>query len=152
VIISKLRIFANAVLFILGLKLELRKTKRRKLMENENNDDFGRCSGRKAACQWEHLPGSMVCVSSNTATCEAVNILEAEESDFHDSNLVAATAAIKDILAKIPSDPQGRNLSFLKTNFGTLLAWVDHGGTSTNDAVTFESDDATVAKALKLKL
>jgi hypothetical protein len=152
VIINKFLIFAKADLCNTGLKLWVLQTKRRKLMENENSDDLRPCSGKNSACKWEHLPGSLACVTSDSGTCDVVNILEAEESDFHDCNLVAATAAIKDILAKIPSDPKGRNLSFLKTNFGTLLAWVDHGGTSTGDAVTSESDDAAVIAALKLKL
>lgn len=110
------------------------------------------CSGRDAKCKWVHTPGPLSCVAGDVSTCNMVNILEAEESDFHDSNLVAATAAIKEILANIPPDANGRNLSFLHTNMGQLLAWVEHGGTAAEGGVTADDDDETVATTLKLKL
>lgn len=121
-------------------------------MENKNNDDFGVCSGRDSNCEWVHNPGPLACESSNVSTCNVVNILEAEESDFHDSNLIAATAAIKQILANIPPDENGRNLSFLHTNMGQLLAWVNHGAEPVEGGVRANDDDDTVAAALKLKL
>lgn len=117
-------------------------------MENTNPV----CGGRDGSCKWIHSDGNSSCVESDVATCDIVNILEAEESNFHDCNLVEATAAIKAILAKIPPDPQGRHLSLLHTNMGQLLAWVQHGGTAVEGAVTADDDDATVAAALKLKL
>lgn len=120
-------------------------------MENTNTNLV--CGGRKgASCKWVHSPGPLSCIEGDPATCNIVNLLEAEESDFHDCNLIEATAAIKEILAKIPADPNGRNLSFLHTNMGQLLAWVEHGGTSVEGEVTADSDDETVAATLKLKL
>ena len=120
-------------------------------MENDNGVPV--CGGRKgSSCKWVHNPGPLSCIEGDPATCNVVNILEAEESDFHDSSLVAATAAIKEILANIPADPNGRNLSFVTTNMGTLLAWVNHGGDEVEGGVTADDDDKTVAAALKLKL
>ncbi|MEO6588189.1 MAG: hypothetical protein ABIP06_02575 [Pyrinomonadaceae bacterium] len=119
----------------------------------ENNEGQSICGGRGGgSCVWVRSLGPLSCVSGDASTCNEVNILEAEESDFHDCNLIDATAAIKEILAKIPADPNGRSLSFLHTNMGTLLAWVEHGGEPGEGAVTAEDDDATVAAALKLKL
>jgi hypothetical protein len=119
----------------------------------ENNESQLLCGGRGGgSCKWVHSPGPLACVSGDPSTCNEVNILEAEESDFHDCNLIDATAAIKEILAKIPADPNGRSLSFLHTNMGQLLAWVEHGGTPSEGAVTADDDDATVTAALKLKL
>jgi hypothetical protein len=109
------------------------------------------CSGRQS-CKWQATPGELSCVSSPTGTCNVANILEADESDFHDSHLVKASCEIKEILASIPPDPNGRSLSFIHTNMGTLLAWVEHGGTPIEGAVSSEHDDSTVAAALKLNL
>ena len=78
-------------------------------------------------------------------------LLDAEESGFLDGSLIAATSAIKDILANIPADVNGRTLSFLNTRMGTLLAWVEHGHDAWEGAVTAKDDDATIAAALKLK-
>ena len=120
-------------------------------METENVHPL--CGSRAKRCQWlkpGHHP--LTCDDSNTGNCSIVNILEAEHSDFHDSNLIAATAAIKEILADIPPDANGRTLSLLQTNMGQLLAWVEHDGTSIEGAVTADSDDEAVIKALNLKL
>jgi hypothetical protein len=78
-------------------------------------------------------------------------LLEAEASGFHDENLIAATQQIRAILAAIPPDPAGRKLSFIRTNMGELLAWMDHSGAEVPEgAVTAEDDDATIAQALRL--
>jgi hypothetical protein len=71
-------------------------------------------------------------------------------SEFHDQYLIAATQAIKEILAGIPTDAQGRKLSFLHTNMGSLLAWVEHGEAVPANAVTADHGDATIAEALGL--
>lgn len=120
-------------------------------MEYQNDDLV--CGGRGSSCKWVNNSPihPLICVEGSPATCNIVNLLEAEESDFHDSNLIEATAAIKEILAKIPPDPNGRNLSFVQTNMGTLLAWVEHGGDQIEGGVTAEDTDETVAAALKLK-
>lgn len=120
-------------------------------MENEKGVPV--CGGRGGgSCKWVHSDGPLGCVSGDSNSCNEVNILEAEESDFHDCNLIDATAAIKEILAKIPADPNGRSLSFLHTNMGQLLAWVEHGSEPGEDTITADDDDTTVAAALKLKV
>ncbi|NJM52500.1 MAG: hypothetical protein HC846_03340 [Blastocatellia bacterium] len=119
-------------------------------METENSENA--CGGRGRNCRWVGHPRPLSCEASSTNTCNVVNILEAEESDFHDSNLVAATAAIKEILANIPPDANGRNLSFLHTSMGQLLAWVEHGGDSGGSGVTADDEDERVIAALNLKL
>jgi hypothetical protein len=120
--------------------------KRRLFMNNENFEPLckaGRCG--------HQIKGDSVGCTTGPGNCIPVSLLEAEESGFHDSNLIDATRSIKDILASIPQDANGRTLSFLNTRMGTLLAWVEHGQEAWDGAVTGEDDDATIADALKLK-
>ncbi len=117
-------------------------------MSVENNVGNNPC---KSGCdfQLDDL-GNPSCVAGGDS-CSIAGLLEAEESSFHDSNLIQATNAINEILAGIPADADGRNLSFLKTNMGVLLAWVAHGETAIEGAVTSKSNDETLASALGLK-
>jgi hypothetical protein len=109
------------------------------------------CVGQ--SCEWvgSKAGGIDPTCSPGSGGCEVAHLLEAEESNFHDQQLVKATRKIRRILAKIPADPAGRKLSFCSTNMGILLAWVRHGGKVTSRRVTAKDDDATVAKALGLK-
>jgi hypothetical protein len=115
-------------------------------------DDGFVCGTGRESCKWQMLPGKLSCVSSPRGSCNRANILEADESDFHDSDLIKASCEINEILANIPPDPNGRTLSFVHTNMGTLLAWVEHGGTLIEGAVSSDHDDDAVTAALKLKL
>jgi hypothetical protein len=83
--------------------------------------------------------------------CGPAVMAEAETSAFHDQTLADATQKIKQVLASIPPDTQGRKLSFLKTHRGTLLAWVHHGAEVPPDAVPATADEKTLSKALHLK-
>ena len=130
------------------------------VIKKKRNDPPGTldCSGD--TCQWSLLKGGPtdskaehtdpIC-EAGSGGCSPATIVEAEESGFHDQQLVEATRKIRRILAKIPADPAGRKLSFCHTRMGTLLAWVQHGGKATGRRVTAKDDDATVAKALGLK-
>jgi hypothetical protein len=105
----------------------------------------------KGTCDFAISNDSAAC-GTGTGTCAQAELLEAEASGFHDENLIAATQQIRAILAAIPPDPAGRKLSFIRTNMGELLAWMDHSGAEVpDDAVTAEDDDATIAQALRLK-
>jgi hypothetical protein len=85
-------------------------------------------------------------------SCSVATLLVAEQSRFHDENLIQATRQINEILEGLPKDSEGRTLSFLHTRMGSLLAWVRHGATSLPPGVvTADDDDATLAKALHLK-
>src|SRR2546427_12338869 len=104
----------------------------------------------KGVCDYAISNDSAAC-SDGQGTCSVAEVLEAEASGFHDENLIAATQQIRAILAAIPPDPAGRKLSFIRTNMGELLAWMDHSGAEVpDDAVTAENDDATIAQALRL--
>jgi len=104
----------------------------------------------KGTCDYAISNDAAAC-SDGTGTCATAQLLEAELSGFHDENLIAATQQIRAILAAIPPDPAGRKLSFIRTNMGELLAWMDHSGADVpDDAVTAEDDDATIAAALRL--
>ncbi len=95
---------------------------------------------------------SAVCVEGGT-DCLRPQLLVAEPSKFHDQTLIDATAKINQILAALPADPDGRKVSLIVNNLGAMLAWVQHNGNlNDNYSVTSKSDDATVIKALKLKI
>ena len=117
-------------------------------MSNENNNIEPFC--KAGQCGHQILDGRLGCTDGDGG-CRPVSLLEAEASGFHDASLIAATTAIKGILANIPADANGRTLSFIHTNMGTLLAWVEHGHDAWQGAVTSADDDATIAAALKLK-
>lgn len=118
-------------------------------MIDENSVLFGAC-GSRAGCTFQVVDGSLGCVPG-TSSCQPVSLLDAEESAFHDSSLIEATRSIKEILAKLPQPADGCQLSFIHTNMGTLLAWVNHGADPVENAVTADDDDATIAAALRLK-
>lgn len=128
-------------------------------MEIENNiqipdvpplPDLGCPPGQ--TCSWGGINNIALCSPGNGDCIPDVNrgLLVAELSKFHDEILIAATQAINEILTGIPADPQGRQLSFLVTKMGILLAWVEHGVPVPKDAVTYDDDNATVAAALGL--
>jgi hypothetical protein len=107
------------------------------------------CIGK--ACQHVIVDDYAACETGSSA-CTQAKLLEAEPSGFHDENLIEATRRISEVLESIPPDPRGRKLSLLHTNFGSLLAWVDHNATVPADrGVRPDADDATIAKALRLK-
>lgn len=94
--------------------------------------------------------------TSEPGLCSLANFLEAEESAFHDKQLIEATRTIKDVLAKIPADKKGRKLSVINSKSGLLLAWVYHGRKDFGDrkgkeVITHQSDKEKIAAALKLK-
>ena len=113
-----------------------------------NESSITACRG---ACDYAVFEDSASC-STGSGSCSVAVLLEAEPSGFHDENLIAATQQIREILAAIPPDADGRKLSFIRTNMGSLLAWMDHSGATVPDgAVTAEDDDATIAAALRLR-
>lgn len=104
-----------------------------------------------SSCDWALIHKSMECVDG-AGGCSSAYMCEAEESAFHDKNLVEASKKINRILRRIPVDPKGRKLSFCSTNMGIFLAWVQHGGKyARGRRITRQDDDPTVTKALKIK-
>jgi hypothetical protein len=120
---------------------------------NSEEKQLNSCSSG-ASCRFQICggAGNPSCKPDVTNDCDMAALLEAEESVFHDLQLIKATSQINDILKSIPADPNGRNLSFLHTKMGVFLAWVEHGAEAVEDAVTSDDDNKTVAAALKLKL
>ena len=106
------------------------------------------CSG--IACGFGAFGDEVNC-DTGSGSCWTAFMGEAETSRFHDAALQAATSEIKAILDRIPPDPKGRKLSFVHTEDGTILAWVNHGAPSHPDTVTLHSGRDKVRKALKLK-
>lgn len=106
------------------------------------------CVGR--TCGYNVYKGAVGCTNGDGSCFQAL-FIEAEESGFHDSALVAATAAIRNALAMIPADPNGRKTSIVKTRRGLLLVRAEHGKPVDPSAVTSKDDDAKIAAALRLK-
>lgn len=107
------------------------------------------CGGQ--VCSFAYAGDSLGC-QNGTGDCSFAVMLSAEVSEFHDQTLADATLKIQEILNAIPEDKQGRKLSFLHTRMGTFLAWVKHGDIEMpKDALTVNSNDEELAKALRLK-
>ena len=107
------------------------------------------CSGKRCGFNIQVTKEAAGC-SEGDGSCFEAQVLTAERSNFHDEKLIDATAKIQEILAGIGRDPEGRQLSFINTNMGLLLAWVEHGIPVPPGAVTDKDDDDTIGQALKL--
>jgi hypothetical protein len=104
------------------------------------------CSGR--TCGYGAFDGDLGCTDG--ASCSQARMLSAQESKFHDATLAEASKSIDKILSSIPSDPAGRQLSFLHTKMGTVLAWVRHDVEVPKGCATAESPDHELSAALGL--
>ena len=114
-----------------------------------NSEVPGECSG--FACGFGAFGDEVNC-DTGSGSCWTALMCEAEPSRFHDKALQEATRQIRAILERIPPDPKGRKLSFVHTEDGTMLAWVNHGKPFPPGAVKLESGRDKVRKALKLKI
>ena len=84
-------------------------------------------------------------------SCWTARMAEAEStSKFHDKELYEATAKIHEILNGISKPADGRQLSFVHTDDGTILAWVRHNGAH-KDAIKYKHGHEKVKKVLKIK-
>lgn len=101
------------------------------------------CTGRD--CGFGVL-GEVGC--TNGGSCYRAEMLEANESKFHDAALIKATRKINEALAEIPPDKDGRQLSFLQMRMGTMLAWVRHDMEVPPHAIKADSPDDDLIKAL----
>ena len=104
------------------------------------------CSGRQ--CGYGEFSGDLGCTDGSS--CFHAGLLKASESKFHDAALAKATSQINEIIASVPKDASGRQLSFLHTPYGTMLAWVRHDVDVPKDAVKASSPKDQVAKSLGL--
>jgi hypothetical protein len=114
-----------------------------------NSDVPGGCSG--FACGFGAFGDEVNC-DTGSGSCWTAMMADAEDSAFYDKTLQTATQEIRAILEQIPPDPNGRKLSFVHTEDGTILAWVNHGKPFPAGTVTLESGKDNVRKALKLKV
>lgn len=104
------------------------------------------CSGR--TCGYGAFDGDLGCTDGQS--CSQARMLNAKESKFHDASLADASRKIDEILSSIPADPSGRQLSFLHTKMGTMLAWVRHDVDVPKGSSTAESPDEELSAALGL--
>lgn len=110
---------------------------------------FGPCGG--SMCSFGAFGGGLGCESGD-GSCWTAFMAEADSStQFHDQELYDATAEIQKILDGISKPTDGRKLSFVHTEEGTILAWVKHGIPFPAGAVTYKNGHAKVKAALKIK-
>lgn len=112
------------------------------------------CDGSRNACKWVKVNKKITCVGGYPTFCSPhIPFLDAESSDFHDADLIEATKkinqAVTDILSELPQE-EGRVTAFIRTRTGILLVWKHDDVEVSSDAVTPDSDDETIARALKL--
>jgi hypothetical protein len=107
-----------------------------------------KCSG--GMCSFGEYNGDLDC-DTGDGSCWTARMAEADNTTkFHDKELYEATAKIHDILKNIKTPTDGRQLSFVHTDDGTILAWVRHNGAH-KDAVKYKHGHEKVKKALKIK-
>lgn len=92
----------------------------------------------------------MINCDAGDGSCVAAKFLTAEESPFHDKELIAATKSINEIIAKI-AKKDDVELSFLKTDDGVMLAWVHHDGETSSTDVTSKNSPDEIRAALHIK-
>lgn len=102
------------------------------------------CSSR--SCGFAEFSGELGCTDGGS--CYHAKMSSLKESNFHDAALVKATEQIRQILEAIEPDPKGRQLSFLQTKVGTVLAWVRHDVEIPSDAVTENSPEDEIIRSL----
>ena len=112
-----------------------------------SNGDIGLdCSGRQ--CGYGESSGELGCTDGGS--CFEARMLSAQESRFHDATLANATTRINGILDEIREDAEGRQLSFLHTPFGTMLAWVRHDVEVPETAIKADSSKGRIISSLRL--
>lgn len=115
---------------------------------DDDNFEGSRTLGDRA---WSRFTTDIECRDSTVDNCSRPLMLEAQISVFHDQVLKDASAEIRKIIEMVGKERDGRHLAFVNTRMGTLLAWVQHTNAPLKpEAVTANSDNATIAKALGL--
>ncbi len=92
----------------------------------------------------------MINCDAGDGSCLSATFLVAEESPFHDKELIAATNSINEILAKIPRK-DGIELSLLNTDDGLMLAWVHHSGETSDNDITSKNTPEEIRAALRIR-
>lgn len=107
------------------------------------------CLGKRCGFNVDLTRQAVGC-SQGDGSCFDATVLSASKTDFHDQALIDATVEIQRIIRSIPADAKGRTLSFLNTNMGLLLAWVEHDQPIPSGAITGKHPDTAIASALRL--
>lgn len=109
----------------------------------------GPCGG--SMCSFGAFSSKLGCESGD-GSCWTAFMAEADNTTlFHDQELYDATTEIQRILNGITKPTDGRTLSFVHTEEGTILAWVQHGVPFPGNAVKFKHGHTKVKAALKIK-
>ena len=102
------------------------------------------------ACGYGAFNGEIGC-HVDDGSCWTAMMADAEVTAFHDQELYDAATEIQRVLDGVSKPADGRKLSFVHTEEGTLLAWVRHGVAFPPSAVKFKDGHSKVKKALKIK-
>jgi hypothetical protein len=98
---------------------------------------------------WIEFPEGVVCYRNPSGFQTLTGLWEAEVlTTFHDAEMAQATKAINAILTRVEKNNKDRErkLSFIEFQNRHFLVWARYGVVGPSD------DDATIVKALKLKV
>lgn len=107
------------------------------------------CTSRKCDYAINELTGIVGCINGS-GTCSAARILSGRITESHDAELEAASKEIQAILDGLEANANGRKLSFLNTDEGLFLAWVDHSQPAALGSIRREDGHEKVAMALEI--
>lgn len=118
-------------------------------MSEKSLPGSGYCDSLVESCTIKNDDTMLGCTPGNGGCGNYAELLEAEESPFHNEHLVRATKQINEILSAIPENGSSK-LTFIHLKEGTLLAWVQHGGEPTAGGIRWDEEPELFREKLKL--
>ncbi|MEZ5346728.1 MAG: hypothetical protein R2681_14350 [Pyrinomonadaceae bacterium] len=106
-----------------------------------------------ASCRLLGTGRDAVCVPGSPGTC-FIGLRECKVSETHDEKLVAATAAINNIINDLNKGSDPKKATFFVSQAGIILVWAKHGDNPDDipdDAVSAESDLDTIISEFGIK-
>ena len=100
---------------------------------------------------WMMIGDTVYCFKSSDNLCKVATLRKAKLSVFHDKALMKATEQINAILVDVEKSNESpdRNLAFLDTDDGLLLAWAKCGGDGAREPEAKRALNLFPVKALK---
>ena len=90
----------------------------------DQGDQSNVCGGGR--CGFEIVDDEVRCVSSDVASCWPATFLAAEVCNYHPQNVADKMQAIKDLVASLYHEANGRILRLVLTSNGPMLVWATY--------------------------
>jgi len=90
----------------------------------DQGDQSTLCGGGR--CGFDIVDDEVRCVSSDVATCWPATFLAAEVCDYHPQNVADKMPEIKDLVASLAYEANGRILRLILTSDGPMLVWANY--------------------------